>query len=81
VLHVLLGPQEREEAIAPVKPTRPGEGEIDQEGDALRLCEDGVEISVVGVPQGERSQRVELDHMRKDPPDVAVTGQITRRSA
>jgi hypothetical protein len=48
-----------------VETAGPGNGEIGEECDALRLGEDRVEVLAVGVPQDERSERAELDHMRK----------------
>jgi uncharacterized Zn finger protein len=63
-----------------VKATRPGNGEVGQESDALRLGEDRVEVLALGVPQGERAERAELDHMRKEAPEVAETGQIIQGS-
>jgi hypothetical protein len=80
VLVVLLGPQQREERVPAVEAARPGNGEIGEESDALGLREDRVEVLTVGVPQGERSERAELDHRRKEAPEVAVTGQITQGS-
>jgi uncharacterized Zn finger protein len=65
VLLVLLGPEESEKSVAAVKAAGPANGEVGQEGDALRLREDRVEVLAVWVPQGERSERAELDHMRR----------------
>jgi len=65
VLLVLLRPEESEKRIAAVKAPGPGNGQIGEEGDALRLSEDRVEVPAVGVPQDERSERAELDHMKR----------------
>jgi hypothetical protein len=80
VLLVQLGPEESEKSVAALKAPGPGNREVGEEGDALRLREDRVEIIAVWVPQGERSERAELDHMRRGPPEIAVTGQITQGS-
>ena len=65
VLLVQLGPEESEKSVAAVKAAGPGNREVGEEGDALRLREDRVEVLAVWVPQGERSERAELDHMRR----------------
>jgi hypothetical protein len=59
---------------------RAGNGEVGEKSDALRLREDRVKVLAAGVPQGERSERAELDHMRKEAPEMAETGQITQGS-
>jgi hypothetical protein len=59
---VLLGPEEGQQCVAPVKAAGACEGEIGEESDALRLRENRMEVLAVGVPQGERSERAELDH-------------------
>jgi hypothetical protein len=65
VLVVLLGPQQREERVPALEAARPGNGEVGEESDALGLREDRVKVLAVGVPLGERSERAELDHVRK----------------
>jgi hypothetical protein len=39
-----------------------------------------MEVFAAGVPKGERSERAELDHMRKEAPAMAETGEITQGS-
>jgi uncharacterized Zn finger protein len=61
VLLVLLGPEESEKSVAAVKAAGAGNGEVCEEGDALRLREDRVKVLALVVSQDERSERAELD--------------------
>ena len=48
--------------VGTVKAAGTGDGEVGEEGDALWLSEDRVEVLARVVPQGQRSERAELDH-------------------
>jgi hypothetical protein len=80
MLFVLLGPEEREKGVAPLKAAGTRNGQVGEEGDALRLREDRTEVLALVVPQDERSENAELDHEEKESLEVAVTGRITQRS-
>jgi hypothetical protein len=62
---VLLGPQEREQSVTAMEAPGTGDGEVGEESDALRLCQDGTDVHAGGVQQGERSEGAELDHVSK----------------
>ena len=59
---VELGPEEGEERIPAVEAARGGGGEIDQEGQTLRLGEDGRAVGLRIVAEVEGAERVEVEH-------------------
>jgi hypothetical protein len=80
VLLVLLRPEESKKSVAAVKAAGSCNGKVGEEGDALRLREDRMEVLAVVVPQDQRSERAEFDHDGKESPEIAVTGRITQGS-
>ena len=66
VLLVELGPEEGEQDVAPVEPAGRGDGEVRQQGQPLRLPEDGADFFAVRVAQVEHAERLEADHRVED---------------
>src|SRR2546425_9666449 len=66
-----LRPEESEQGVPAVQAVRCSCGEEGQEGDALRLSENGFELSPVASPQVESTKQPKLDHMAPD--DAAIT--------
>jgi len=63
MLLVELRPQESQERVSAVEAVGGSCGEKGQEGDALRLCEDGVELEPVTPPQFKSPEQPKRDHM------------------
>jgi hypothetical protein len=79
MLLIELGPEQRDERIAPMEPTGCGSGEIGEQRYALRLGDDRSELASISFDEAYRSQNTELDHW--GPRDTApriTRGESTR---
>ncbi|CAN5473377.1 hypothetical protein BH24GEM3_BH24GEM3_10100 [soil metagenome] len=59
---VSLGPEEREQGVAPVQPSRRRDSEVDEQSDPLRLRQDGRQHPSLGSPQVESAEGTKLKH-------------------
>ena len=70
-----LRPEEREEGVAAMEPSRRGQGQVSQQGQPLGLGGDEPDVRGVAVQQLEGAKCIEANHLRGNGPlRVAVTG-------
>src|SRR5690242_7626852 len=62
-LVIVLGPEQRQQSVAPMKTTRPGKREVGEQRHALGLREDGAELSAVGTAQVQCAESAQTHHM------------------
>jgi hypothetical protein len=53
VLLVQLGPEESDKLVSAVEPLRGGDGQVGQEGQALRLGQDRTDLLALRIPEIE----------------------------